>query len=122
MRFVNSWDELEPGQDDLVKDDNARGKLRDVVKAVKPGISDEENLYTDHDAGDPGRLAPRAENSLAGRDAEAHGPVKSSIVDKLKLGWESFKRTADERAEARKFRDRPADEISDDSAGRPTED
>jgi hypothetical protein len=75
-----SWDELEPGQDDLVKGDgNARRRLKKAAKNLKPGVSSEEALYTDHYAGDPGQQVPSSQRY--------GGPVNGGIRER----WHRFK-------------------------------
>src|SRR5690349_9956469 len=92
---VMSWDDLEPGQDDLVREDGARKKIKRAVRNVKPGLSDQEALYTDHSAGDPHHFTPNAERAprsgqrrVGGR---GQGPVKEGMFVRVRHGWSSLR-------------------------------
>lgn len=90
-----SWDDLEPGQDDLVKDGRARKKIKRAVRNARPGLSDEEALYTDHNAGDPRRLTPNAER-VRPQSGRGEGPVRGGFLERFRSSMRSLREAWDE--------------------------
>ncbi len=74
------WDDLEPGQDDLVKDSKASKK---IVKKAKKISSRSDDIYTDHNAGDPSSFIPKAEQDGEPARRSGGSPVASSLPQKL---------------------------------------
>ena len=81
-----SWDDLEPGQDDLVKEDRTSFNLFRKAKNISLStVSPDEQIYTDHNAGNAADLTPQAEKDRS-VERRVGSPVGSSMVTKLRLG------------------------------------
>ena len=82
------WDhELEPGQDDLVKEDKASKKIKKAVTGSGRDATPEA-LYTDHKAGDPDTLTPYAEKQPVSGN---RSPVRRSLGERLRDGIDGAK-------------------------------
>lgn len=99
-----AWqDDLEPGQDDLVREDKASAKFRRAMRRQPSGI--DESLYTDHNAGDPSQFTSDAERVRQPRGKKRQSPVKSGgLLDRIRNAranlsemWQEALREAEQR-------------------------
>lgn len=76
--------ELEPGQDDLVREDKASASIKRALKRDKSGVSKDDDFYTDHHAGSAKEFESKAEASTKARSLRRQDPVKGSPMDKVR--------------------------------------
>ena len=106
-----AWnDDLEAGQDDLIKEDKASAKMRRAGRAVKKARSSQEDIYTDRNAGNPDQLTPAAERKgppgLTGGDTPVKPPLWTRIRTTFKnlpaiwrASWAEAQRRQDAKLE-----------------------
>ena len=89
------WDDLEPGQDDLVREDRlGKGFFRRAKNISLSTVSAEEALYTDHNAGDPSSLTPPAEKDSS-VERRSGSPVRASMFQRMKAAFQRRTKASD---------------------------
>ena len=88
---MGRYDELEPGQDDLVKEDKTSANLKRALKKSKADRPKDEALYTD-----------RGGESFRARRARKKDPVKGSKLSSLKQMWAEALSDAERRQQERR--------------------
>lgn len=86
------YEELEPGQDDLVKEDKASANLKRALKKSKSDRPKDEALYTDRGGTE----------SKQGKKLRRKDPVKTSKFATLKQMWTEAVADAEKRQQQRR--------------------
>ncbi len=83
--MADPFGDLEPGQDDLIKDDSLTKSLAKKAKELPKAITgDTEDIYTNHKAGSLEELTPHAERDTGPARRSGGSPVGGTLLDKIK--------------------------------------
>lgn len=84
--MADPFGDLEPGQDDLIKDDNVTRSIARAAKDLPRALTGEgeDDIYTNHRAGSLDEFTPKAERDPGPARRSGGGPVGGSIMDKIK--------------------------------------
>ena len=77
-------DDLEPGQDDLVKEDRLSTNIAKKVKDLPKAVGGEESIYTNHKAGSPEELTPKAEQDTNPERRSGGSPVRKGLFSRIR--------------------------------------